>query len=70
VRCGVDVVHEPGRRSDRGPNTERSILTPDERFKVIVDDGFGQGRKTGAAPGMQQDGVAAKAFGHPGDGGL
>ena len=67
MRGRIDVVHEPRLGSDRGPDPERSILSPDEDFKVIVDDGFGQGGKVSSASRMEEDGVSSQAFGHPGD---
>jgi hypothetical protein len=45
-------------------------LSPDEAFKVIVNDGFGQGGKVSPASRMEKDGVSSQAFGDPGDGGL
>ena len=60
-----------GSRSERSiSDPERSILTSDEAFEVIVDDGFGDGGKLSLASRMEEDGVSSQAFGHPGDGGL
>ena len=70
MRSGIDVVHEPGLRPDRGPHAERPVLPAHEHFPVIVDDRFIQGGKLRSAACMKEDGVPSEPLGHPRDRGL
>ena len=66
----IDVVHEPRVRAHRGADAESLVLAADERLEVIVHDRLRNAGMALETPEVEEDGVAAEAFGHSRDRGL
>lgn len=66
--CRIDSVDKPLALADGGGQSERLLLTLDERLEVIEDDWLVDGGQVLESQRLEQQGVAAETCGQAGDG--